>query len=110
MNKIHISYDAKMDLAEIKDYISSELANPQAAVNTITRIMKEIRMLQDFAYAGAKLSSVTDVMSNYRYLVIGNYMAFYRVSNEDVFIDRVLYGRSNYMQTLFWSDEISFEQ
>ena len=105
MNKVHISFDAKMDIAEIKDYISTELLNPQAADNTVKRIMHEIRILQNYAFTGTSLSAIVDVESNYRYLVAGNYMIFYRVADKDVFVDRVLYGRSNYLYTLFGTDE-----
>ena len=47
------------------------------------------------------LSSIADVGTDYRFLVSGNYMVFYRVQDSDVHIDRVLYGRSDYMSALF---------
>ena len=50
---------------------------------------------------GTLLSSIADVSSEYRYLVSGNYMVFYRIQGSDVYIDRVLYGRSNYINILF---------
>lgn len=100
MNRLHLSLDARTDLEEIREYISTELENPSAAGNTIARITKEIRILQSFAQAGALLSSITNIQSEYRYLTIGNYMVFYRVLGEDVFIDRILYGKRNYLRTL----------
>lgn len=100
MNRLHLSLDARTDLEEIREYISTELENPSAAENTIARITKELRILQSFAQAGALLSSITNIQSEYRYLTIGNYMVFYRVLGEDVFIDRILYGKRNYLRTL----------
>ena len=100
MNRLHLSLDARTDLEEIREYISTELENPSAAENTIARITKESRILQSFAQAGALLSSITNIQSEYRYLTIGNYMVFYRVLGEDVFIDRILYGKRNYLRTL----------
>jgi len=100
MNKLHLSPEARTDLAEIQKYISTELENPSAAASTIARITKGIRILQSFSHAGAMLSSITDIQSEYRYLAVGNYMVFYRVLGEDVYIDRVLYGKSNYLRTL----------
>lgn len=47
------------------------------------------------------LSSIADVGTDYRFLVSGNYMVFYRVQDSDVHIDHVLYGRSEYMSALF---------
>lgn len=100
MNRLHLSPDARTDLEEIREYISTELENPSAAENTIARITKELRILQSFAQAGALLSSITNIQSEYRYLTIGNYMVFYRVLGEDVYIDRILYGKRNYLRTL----------
>ena len=39
---------ARQDLHEIEDYIKNELANPQAAKNTVQRILKgcSMRMMQ----------------------------------------------------------------
>ena len=101
MNNLHLSLEAQEDLSEIKAYIAEDLENPQAALSTITKITKTIRMLQDHALIGTPLSAVADVNSDYRYLVSGNYMVFYRVAGKDVFIDRVLYGRRDYLRILF---------
>ena len=101
MNKLHLSPEAQEDLSEIKAYIAEDLENPQAALSTVTKITKTIRMLQDHALIGTPLSAVADVNSDYRYLVSGNYTVFYRVAGKDVFIDRVLYGRRDYLRILF---------
>ena len=101
MSNLHLSHEAQNDLAEIKDYIAEDLENPQAAIATVSKITKAIRMLRDYALLGTPLSSITDVDSNYRFLVSGNYMVFYRANGSDVYIDRVLYGRRDYMRVLF---------
>ena len=101
MNKLHLSPEAQEDLSEIKAYIAEDLENPQAALSTVMKITKTIRMLQDHALIGTPLSAVADVNSDYRYLVSGSYMVLYRVAGKDVFIDRVLYGRRDYLRILF---------
>ncbi|MCI8599329.1 MAG: type II toxin-antitoxin system RelE/ParE family toxin [Lachnospiraceae bacterium] len=100
-NNIYYSPEAQNDLDEIWEYISAELCNPQAAENTITKIMDTVDELKDFSEIGALLSSVTEVESDYRFLLSGNYMIFYRVIEKNVYIDRVLYGRRDYLRTLF---------
>jgi plasmid stabilization system protein ParE len=50
---------------------------------------------------GPSLSSITEVESDYRFLVCGNYLTFYRVKGKDVYIDRILYGRRDYLRILF---------
>lgn len=101
MNELHFSPAAQTDLAQIKAYIEQELSSPGAALSTVRKITKRIRLLRDHAYAGARLSSIVEVESDYRFLVSGNYLVFYRVYGKDVYIDRVLYGRRDYMRVLF---------
>ena len=101
MNKLYISPEAQNDLKEIKQYISEELENETAADNTVIKIIERIRQLEEHALIGTPLNSVVDVKSDYRYLVCGNYLVFYRAYQADVYIDRVLYGRRDYMSVLF---------
>ena len=101
MNKLHLSPEAQADLSEIKAYIAEDLENPQAALSTVAKITNTIRTLQEHALIGAALSAITDVNSDYRYLVSGNYIIFYRVTGKGVFVDRILYGRRDYMRILF---------
>ena len=77
-NSIHYSPEAQNDLDEIWEYITIELRSPQAAQNTVNKIMDTIDELENFSEIGALLSSVTDIESDYRFLTSGNYMVFYR--------------------------------
>ena len=101
MNELHLSPEAQADLEEIKVYIAEELENPKAALATVGRITKALRILRKHAFAGAPLSSVADVESDYRFLVSGNYLAFYRAYGNTVYVDRILYGRRDYLRILF---------
>ena len=100
-NKIHYSSESRRDLDDIWDYIVSELQNHSAAERVINRIIDAVDPLKNFAEMGTPLSSIADIGTDYRFLVSGNYMVFYRVQGNDVYIDRVLYGRSDYMSVLF---------
>ena len=101
MNKLQITPLAKNDLQEIKAYITDELQNPTAALDIIKRITKRLRSLVDFPIMGAALSSIVDIDTDYRYLVYGNYKAFYRYEDETVYVIRVLYSRRDFMKILF---------
>jgi plasmid stabilization system protein ParE len=101
MAKLHVTPEAQDDLHSIKEYISVELANPGAALNTVSKITKAMRRLIDFPDGGVPLSSVTDIPNNYRFLVCGSYLVFYRHESGNVYIIRVLYGRRDYMKILF---------
>lgn len=101
MNNLHLSEEAKNDLLEIKSYIEEELLNPSAELATVSRITKKLRILQNHAQAGAPLSSIADIESDYRFIVSGNYISFYRAYGSEVFIDRIIYARRDYMRILF---------
>ncbi len=101
MASLKISPKAQKDMLEIKEYISEELCNLTAATNVLYEIIKRIRDLIEFPLLGAPLSSIIDIETGYRFLVCGQYTAFYRYEDDTVYVDRVLYGRRDYMKILF---------
>ena len=85
MYNIIFSPEAIRDLEETKAYITEELCNEQVAAKTVSKILKEIRMLSEFPESAPLLSSIVDFDTNYRFLVCGNYVAFYRLDwNEPI--------------------------
>lgn len=100
MNKLRYSPEALNDLDEIWAYIQDELQNSAAAQKTVSSILDTIEKLRDFEEIGSLLSSITAIESDYRFLVCGKYIAFYRIEGTNVSIDRVLYGRRDYMRIL----------
>lgn len=100
-HKLRYSAQARKDLDEIWDYIVADLGNCIAAEKTVNRIIDDIERLADFPEMGLMLRNVAHMVTDYRYIVSGNYMAFYRVSDKTVYIVRVLYGRREYMRVLF---------
>lgn len=105
MAEVHYSPLSLQDLDDIWDYISQKLYNPIAAQNTINGIMNVIDRLAEQPEMGFPLYFLSGLNSGYRYVIYKNYMAFYRTNKTDVFIDRVLYGKSDYMRILFKAEE-----
>ncbi len=105
MVKVKLSEAAIADLQQIKDYITDELCNEKAAVNTVTKITKRLRILADYPQSGAPLSGIADIETDYRFLVCGNYTAFYRFEGQTVEVSRILYGRRDIMRILFGESE-----
>ena len=101
MNRIVISPLAKNDLLDIRKYIVTELENPVAAEKILTQIVKRISELKNFSHIGARLSSITKIETDYRYLVSGSYLIFYRSKEKTVYVDRILYGKRDYLSILF---------
>lgn len=101
VSKLNFSPEAQNDLLDIKRYITEELDSPTAAENTLKKILKNIRMLETQPFIGAPLSSIVNIDTHYRFLVCGNYLAFYYVETDVVFLVRILYGRRDYIKILF---------
>lgn len=101
MPKLRYSDDALADLEEIKAYIETELSNPTAAINTVKKITTKLRLLEQFPGAGSSLTNALGAKTDLQFLVCGNYLAFYRVRDDDVHVARVLYGKRDYIAVLF---------
>ena len=100
-NMIHYSPESLQDLDDIWEYIVMELGNPDAAMNVVNNIMDMIDKLKEFSEMGARLSLTVGIENDYRFLVSGNYLLFYRINSQDVYIDRVLYNKRDYTSILF---------
>ena len=77
------------------------MVSASAAAQTVKGILQGIPRWKEQSGIRAPLSSIVPVESEYRFLVYGNYLTFYRVVAQDVYIDRILYGRRNYLAVLF---------
>ena len=64
MNNLHLSEEAQNDLLEIKAYIEEELLNPSAALATVSRITKSLRILQNHA-----ITLVSTVLTTAKFLL-----------------------------------------
>lgn len=95
-NKFEINYlpIAEQDLTEIIDYISID--NPEAAISVLNIIDQAIDRLSDFPHSGSIPNDIRLRSLNYRIIVVGNYLVFYVVMNDEVEIRRILHGRRKY--------------
>ena len=101
MANIVISAAAENDLAQIGDYFAIQQKSPRAARTNIKVIKMAISKLADFPFIGTPLSSITELDTDYRFLGCGSYLAFYRVMGNDVYIDRVIHRRRDFIAILF---------
>lgn len=106
--KIQVTPAALQDLKDIKSYITNELSNPIAAVNTVKRIMSTYKKLSDTPLMGSLVQQTIKIDIPFRYLISGNYLIFYKVT-DNIEIHRIIYGRRDYIRILFnieFSDDI----
>ena len=101
MTTVRLSPAAKEDIKRIRTYICEELGNKTSAKNVIDRMIDSMRQLEQFHMMGAALSSVIEPETDYRFLVSGSYLIFYRIEKNCVYVDRILYGKRDYLKILF---------
>lgn len=95
------SPQARADLRDIKTYIRDALSNPIAAENVTRKILKSCALLKDNPRLGAELSGKTGKDTDMRYLIIGQYIAFYKIDDKVVRVIRIKNARTNYMHIIF---------
>lgn len=100
-NTLYYSPESLQDLDETFDYIAVEKQNPIAAQNTIQGIRSAISDLRTLDNIGVKVFLPNGVETPYRFVRYNNYLAFYRQIGSDVYIDRIIYGKRDYISILF---------
>ncbi len=92
--KIRFNPVASTDLQEIKEYIDED--NPGASVKSVQDIVAKIEALADSPEMGPPLASRIRQKSKYRYLVCGQYLAFYIYEDGIVSVQRILHCKRNF--------------
>lgn len=100
MAKLVMSPEANADMKEIGAYIAHKLQNPDAAARLIRRIRRDANKLRSFPEMGTPLNEERSKIE-YRYIICGSYLVFYCYEADTVYIDRILYGRRDYLALLF---------
>lgn len=107
MGKVVFSPEAQKDIMAIGDYVAFTLHNRSAARKLIARIQKTVKTLEKFPESGSVLDYAGPHIL-YRFLVCGNYLIFYHLSDDNACVDRILYGRRDYLAILF-GDQLNEE-
>ena len=100
-NTLHFSPRALKDLDEIYDYIFIDKQNPIAAQNTVQGIKNSITELKTLDNIGVKVRFPGGLETPYHFIKYNNYLTFYRQIEKDVYIDRIIYGKRDYIKILF---------
>lgn len=87
---------AQADMEQIFEYIAVELCNPTAAIGQINDFEKAFENVCAFPESCPYIRNEYVRDKTLRKLVVNNYIAFYRVKDEEIQVVRVLYGMRNY--------------
>ena len=89
---------AEQDLADIYEYVA--VYNPPAAERFWVRIEKDPSALSTRPLLG-RIPRDPDISKlGYRYLIVGNSLAFYRLEPTIVLVHRILHGARDYSEIL----------
>jgi toxin ParE1/3/4 len=89
---------AEQDLADISEYIAVD--NAPAAERLLSRIEKDLGALAAQPLLGRIPRDPDIARLGYRYLIIADYLAFYRLEPSVVTVHRILHGARDYSEIL----------
>lgn len=89
------------DLSSAVDYIEYDLDSPQAAKRFYDAVIERVRLFADVPGSGITLRTISGVDTGYRYTLCGSWMIFFSCETDQTIVIRILYGRSDYVRTLF---------
>lgn len=100
--QIHITKAAEKDLISAADYIEFNLCNPEAADDLLDKADEQIQSLINLPERYAIVDDPVLKAWGIRFIQIGNYLAFYTISEErqTVYIVRFLYGKRDWISIL----------
>jgi Plasmid stabilization system protein len=98
--KVAYSKAAVRDL----DRVWAEVYNASKSYEVTTRymdgLMVAVEEKADYPKSGVPLY-YEDIFTGYYFVIFKAYMAFYRLEGRSMFVDRVLFGKNDYLRELF---------
>ncbi len=98
--RIEYSPIAIRDLDRVWAEVFEAAASEEIATKYIDDLMNQISPKRDFPRAGAPLY-YEGMFTGFYFVTFKSYMAFYKVETDRMLVSRVVYGKSDYMRTIF---------
>lgn len=95
--QIKVTVDAENDLDDIYFYITEKILSPNAAQQTLQKILLSIHHIAEFPEMGIDVSYRLNGLRNVPMTISGNYFIFYRYYDNSVEILRVLYQKCDWL-------------
>ena len=101
---VRYSKVALRDLDRVWSEVFNASKSREIAERYVNGLMDKVEAKADFPQSGAPLY-YQDSFTGYYYVVFKAYLAFYRLEENVVFVDRILLGRSDYMRHLIFDKQ-----
>ena len=96
---VKYSRKAIADLKRIESEVFQACKDKDTADRYLEELISKINEKETFPESGSPLVFL-GLFTGYRFVVYKAYMAFYTVENNIVLVDRILLGKSDYLNTL----------
>lgn len=99
---VKITPYAKEQMTQIRDYISHQLLNPDAAKNLILKIRKETSQLRQFPERIRTIDEQPWGYQGVRKIIVNNFYVYFWIDEEhlEVYVTAVAYARRNQEKVL----------
>lgn len=98
--KLVVTKPAEKDLTDILQYISKDLSAPKAASDFLDEVLKCYDNISENPLMYAVCDNDRLKNKEYRKAIIKNYIMFYRIDENIIYIMRFIYGRRDYINLL----------
>lgn len=95
---IIFSKKSELQLSDIFDYIFSKSNDVDIVKRFVNELMDKTEILKKQAFVGRQLVLLDNIITQYRYLIYKDYLIFYRLDDEKVYIDRILNSKQDYIK------------
>ena len=96
--KIVFSKKTELQIEEIYQYVLSKSNDEDTAKRFVNELIDKTEILKTQAFVGRQLEIIDNIVTQYRFLVYKDYLIFYRVDENKVYIDRILNSKMDYVK------------
>lgn len=96
---VKYSRKALDDLKRIEDEVFQACQDKATTKNYLKELVAKINEKETFPESGSPLTFL-GLFTGYRFVVYKAYIAFYTIENNMVLVDRILFGKSDYLHIL----------
>lgn len=91
--------DALLDTDRVYNEVFKACLDNKTTKDYLNELLEKVELISDFPESGTSLY-IGKLLTDYRYIIYKSYIAFYHFDNGTIFVDRILYGKSDYLSTL----------
>lgn len=96
--KIVFSKKTELQIEEIYQYVLSKSNDEDTAKRFVNELIDKTEILKTQTFVGRQLEIIDNIVTQYRFLVYKDYLIFYRVDENKVYIDRILNSKMDYVK------------